>query len=338
MSGSVLFLSSKLTVPTRVSFFNLARPPTPTPLPFPLLSSSSRPCLANPLQGGENVNEFMNQSKAKIHVSRQHEIFPGTRDRICTVSALPPNGMNSILVGLHLILSKIRSEDTYQSFQFKLIMPAQGCGAIIGRGGVNIKAIIEETGCSMKVSEQGQMPLAMPFRLLTISGSIDQQIKAVALCFDVLSKNFHHDYLSQIKDFHGVDASSAHHLPLGHPGPVPWGGSGLTRHESSPLPGLPQVTATLVTTCVIRLPDEYVGPIIGKGGSVVQGIMNQSGCHVKISDKVAGSAEPRTVTITGSEAVVTRAYHLIAELLVKNLNNSGNSNNSNNNNNSSSSF
>jgi len=94
----------------------------------------------------------------------------------------------------------------------------------------------------------------------------------------------------------------------------------------------------LVTTCVIRLPDEYVGPIIGKGGSAVQGIMNQSGCHVKISDKVAGSAEPRTVTITGSEAVVTRAYHLIAELLVKNLNNSGNSNNSNNNNNSSSSF
>uniref|UniRef100_A0A7S2T6T1 K Homology domain-containing protein n=2 Tax=Chloropicon primus TaxID=1764295 RepID=A0A7S2T6T1_9CHLO len=245
-------------------------------------------------KGGDNVTEFMKQSQTKIHVSRQNEMFPGTRDRICTISATSPQGMNSVLVGLHLILSKIVSEDTFQHFQFKLIMPSQECGAIIGKGGTNIKSIMQETGCQMKVSDHNQMP----FRLLTIMGTIDQQLKAVALCFDLLVKNST-DYMHHIKDFHGVDAT---HIatPL-HPSQFNTPSFHLTDAESAPLPGLPQVTASMVTVCVVKMPGELVGGVIGKGGSVVTSIMSQTGTHIKISEKVPGASVPRTVTIKGSE-------------------------------------
>merc|ERR1712087_318999 len=89
--------------------------------------------------------------------------------------------MQNVLIALHLILSKLQAEDSFNAFQFKLVMPAKGCGAIIGRGGVNIRSIMEDTGAQVKVSDLNQMYEGFPFRLLTISGTIDQQIRTVAL-------------------------------------------------------------------------------------------------------------------------------------------------------------
>ena len=300
-------------------------------------------------KGGENVNELMKQSETRIHMSRPHELFHGTRDRICTIYG-GEDGMNSVLVGLHLVLAKVLAEDSYNAFQFKLIMPAQACGSIIGRGGSNIKAIIDETGSNLKVSDQSQMPPGMPYRLLTMSGTIEQMIQTVALCLQ--KALLETDYLRNIKNFHGLLDVNHHGHGMdgfGGMGGMDAGGFGIGgrqnqygsrqqgpyQQESSSYfaPGEgallpPGVTATISTVCEMKMPDEFVGCIIGKGGNVINGVKNQTGCDVKVSERgydepgVPGlletstaNAQIRTVTITGTEQMVIRAYNIFLEQL-----------------------
>ena len=259
-------------------------------------------------KGGEYVNECMRQSQTRIHLSKQQEVFPGTNDRICTISATTSDGVQSVLTALHLILTKIRSEDTFGDYGVRLISPSKGCGAVIGKGGNKIKSITEESGCKMKVSEQAA---GLRFRLLSITGTVDEQLKAVALCLEILVDSLQDEYASQLRDFHGVGASMAQPgmaPPLG--GLRPAGREAVVAAQPTQLPGLPQVTATMVTTCVVRVPDEMVGSVIGRGGNVVQNIMKQSGSLVKVSDKQYGDPV-RTVTITGAEANVRNAFNLV---------------------------
>ncbi len=154
---------------------------------------------------GATVNDIMRQSQTKVHVSKPHEVFPGTRERVCTILG-DGGGMKSILVGLHLILSKIRAEDTHNEFFFRLIMPAQVCGAVIGRQGANIRAIIEETGAELKVSDQKEVLHSAPFRLITIFGSVDQQLRTVNLCVQRAMEES--DYLERIRGFNGTSGSA----------------------------------------------------------------------------------------------------------------------------------
>ena len=57
-------------------------------------------------KGGTTINEFQTQSGAKIQLSRNHEYFPGTSDRIISLSG----AVKEVLTAFHLILSKIISE------------------------------------------------------------------------------------------------------------------------------------------------------------------------------------------------------------------------------------
>lgn len=129
-------------------------------------------------KGGVTINEFQSQSGARIQLSRNHEYFPGTTDRIIALSGT----IKEVLTAFHLILSKILSEvslhlplgfemcqqwsasshifsldkqaekDTGQdmkSNQVRLIVPNAVCGAIIGKGGATIKYV----GVVLSISE-----------------------------------------------------------------------------------------------------------------------------------------------------------------------------------------
>lgn len=57
-------------------------------------------------KGGGTISEFQAKSGARIQLSRNHEYFPGTTDRIILISGT----VNEISTALHLILSKIINE------------------------------------------------------------------------------------------------------------------------------------------------------------------------------------------------------------------------------------
>jgi RNA-binding protein Nova len=57
-------------------------------------------------KGGATVSDFQTQSGARIQLSRNHEFFPGTTDRIILVTG----SINEILTAANLILQKLLSE------------------------------------------------------------------------------------------------------------------------------------------------------------------------------------------------------------------------------------
>lgn len=57
-------------------------------------------------KGGATITDFQSQSGARIQLSRNHEFFPGTTDRIIMVSG----AINDIIKAMELILAKLLSE------------------------------------------------------------------------------------------------------------------------------------------------------------------------------------------------------------------------------------
>lgn len=57
-------------------------------------------------KGGATITDFQSQSGARIQLSRNHEFFPGTTDRIIMISGT----INEILKAVELILAKLLNE------------------------------------------------------------------------------------------------------------------------------------------------------------------------------------------------------------------------------------
>lgn len=75
----------------------------PTHLRF-LVSNTAAGCIIG--KGGSTINDFQSQSGARIQLSRSHEFFPGTNDRIIMVSGM----FDEVMKAMELILEKLLDE------------------------------------------------------------------------------------------------------------------------------------------------------------------------------------------------------------------------------------
>ena len=73
-------------------------------------------------------------------------------------------------------------------------------------------------------------------------------------------------------------------------------------------PGQPNVTLTIR----MIMSGKEVGSIIGKGGEIINGIREESGAKIHISD---GSVPERIVTVTGSTDGILKAFNLVSKKL-----------------------
>ena len=127
-------------------------------------------------KGGATISEFQEQSSARIQLSRNNEYFPGTADRVLSVSG----PVNQVLTALHLIVGKVKSEDAVadsllsrdrKSTQLRLLVPAALCGTLIGKAGATIKSFHEDSHATIMVSPQDRQPAGVPDRIVKITGS-----------------------------------------------------------------------------------------------------------------------------------------------------------------------
>lgn len=287
-------------------------------------------------KGGATINEFQSQSGARIQLSRNHEYFPGTSDRIIALSGT----IKEVLTAFHLILSKILSEaekDNGQDMkpnQVRLIVPNLVCGAIIGKGGATIKSFVEESNASIKLSPLEQSILGVHDRIITIIGNLDQQLRAVALVVSKVAEDPNYNqYASASLSFTGA-ASTLVGL-RGHAAfpSMSYGGAPFLRNgmngnyrmkglisplvaAQTPPVAVPVMPGGSMTTSVtLAIPDEHVGAIVGRGGKIITDIQQSSGVRIKISDRgdfVPGTTN-RKVIITGSAEGVRTAQQVVAQ-------------------------
>ncbi|KAI7892687.1 uncharacterized protein EV154DRAFT_480176 [Mucor mucedo] len=122
-------------------------------------------------RGGKNVSDIRELSNARVTIS---EIVPGAYERILTVSG----PVNAVAKAYSLVGEKILSEHTQpeesnadgeQILTIKLLVPDNKMGTLIGKGGVVIKSIQDESGSRLNASEE---PLPMSSeRTISIQGT-----------------------------------------------------------------------------------------------------------------------------------------------------------------------
>ncbi|KAL2621058.1 hypothetical protein R1flu_001263 [Riccia fluitans] len=292
-------------------------------------------------KGGATISDFQAQSNARIQLSRNHEYFPGTTDRIILISGT----VSEILTALNLILSKILNEaedgdDGDQKLnQVRLIVPNNVCGAIIGKGGATIKAFVEDSGANIKLSSQDQTIPGVSDRMVTITGTLEKQLRAVDSIMSKLSEDPNYaQYANSPISYPGMGLLGMQGLrgryagsPVQSPGyaaAILFPSAGAVNSRSKgimpPLVGLhspiqitlPVVEAgPLTTSLTVAVPDDRVGAIVGRGGKTIAEIQLASGVRIKISERgdfVAGTKH-RKVTIAGTAEGVRMAQHLLTQ-------------------------
>ncbi|GKV34224.1 hypothetical protein SLEP1_g42616 [Rubroshorea leprosula] len=146
-------------------------------------------------KGGSTITEFQSKSGARIQLSRSHEFFPGTSDRIIMISGT----IDDVLKALELILAKLLSElnvddgdDAEPRTKVRLIVPNSSCGSIIGKGGSTIKSFIEDSQAGIKISPQDNNYYGLNDRLVTLTGTLDEQMRAFELILPKLAEDPHY--------------------------------------------------------------------------------------------------------------------------------------------------
>ncbi|XP_061363794.1 protein BTR1 isoform X2 [Gastrolobium bilobum] len=251
-------------------------------------------------KGGSTITDFQSQSGARIQLSRNHEFFPGTTDRIIMVSG----AITEILRAVELILSKLLSElhsedenDAEPKTKVRLIVPNGSCGGIIGKGGATIRSFIEESQAGIKISPQDNNYYGQNDRLVTVTGTLDEQMRAIDLIVSKLAEDPHYSQSMNSPFSYPATYNAMNYKPNGAGGKLQ-----NSKEERS-------------NSVTIGVADEHIGLVVGRGGRNIMDISQISGARIKISDRgdyISGTTD-RKVTITGSQRAIRTAESMILQ-------------------------
>ncbi|CAL2240159.1 unnamed protein product [Prunus armeniaca] len=252
-------------------------------------------------KGGATITDFQSQSGARIQLSRNHEFFPGTTDRIIMVSG----SINEILKAVDLILAKLLSElyseetdDVEPRTKLRLVVPNSSCGGIIGKGGSTIKSFIEGSQAGIKISPQDNNYFGLNDRLVTVTGNLDEQMRAVDLIVSKLSEDPHYT-----QSMNAPFSYPAAYNAMSYGPPNGTGGKFQNNKEDRS------------NSVTIGVADSHIGLVVGRGGRTIMEISQASGARIKISDRgdfMSGTTD-RKVTITGSQRAIRAAESMILQ-------------------------
>ncbi|KAF2318452.1 hypothetical protein GH714_007836 [Hevea brasiliensis] len=229
-------------------------------------------------KGGATITDFQSQSGARIQLSRNYEFFPGTSDRIIMISGT----LDDVIKAVELILAKLFSEfhaedgvDFDTRTKVRLIVPNSSCGSIIGKGAI-IKSFIEESQAGIKISPQDNNFYGLNDRLVTVTGTLEEQIRAIDLILAKLVEDPHYSQTMHTH-FHMLEDRT--------------------------------------NSVTIGIADEHIGLVVGRGGRNIMEISQVSGARIKISDRgdFMSGTNDRKITITGSQRAICSAEGMIMQ-------------------------
>ncbi|KAF3632539.1 Protein BTR1 [Capsicum annuum] len=334
-------------------------------------------------KGGSTITDFQARTGARIQLSRNYEVFPGTPDRIVMVSGF----LDDILKAVDLILGKLLDEFYVEDggkvdprSKFRLIVPNSSCGGIIGKGGATIKiqgrvgplgpkghctqpylaefhfckmlfpqqilcsplivemilshytlvfffleqilcisnnltylaelklerSFIEDSRAGIKISPQDYNFPGLHDRLVTVTGTLEEQMRAIELILFKLAED--HNY---VQSMNAPFQYAAVYVGMNYGPPHRVGGRYPNYRQQNKV--APQEDRD--NSITIGVADERVGLVLGRNGRSIMEISQLSGARVKISDRgdfLPGTCD-RKVTITGSQRAIRMAESMISQ-------------------------
>ncbi|XP_056612321.1 RNA-binding protein Nova-2 isoform X1 [Triplophysa dalaica] len=146
-------------------------------------------------KGGQTIVQLQKETGATIKLSKSKDFYPGTTERVCliqgTVEALnsvhdfiaekvremPQSAQKSEPVSILQPQTTVNPDRVKQA---KLIVPNSTAGLIIGKGGATVKAVMEQSGAWVQLSQKPE-GINLQERVVTISGEPEQNRKAVEI-------------------------------------------------------------------------------------------------------------------------------------------------------------
>lgn len=150
-------------------------------------------------KGGQNIAQVQQTTGARIKLSPNNDYYPGTQERI----GLIIGELENITAMLNFVIEKIRQEpqglkmnpsitfDRERSKQMKVIVPNSTAGMIIGKGGVTIKSINEQTGARLQITQKDAENVAGE-RVIAVSGNLEQVQAACTLLVSKIQEDPEH--------------------------------------------------------------------------------------------------------------------------------------------------
>ncbi|XP_059370234.1 RNA-binding protein Nova-1-like isoform X2 [Carassius carassius] len=146
-------------------------------------------------KGGQTIVQLQKETGATIKLSKSKDFYPGTTERVCliqgTVEALnsvhdfiaekvremPQSAQKTEPISILQPQTTVNPDRVKQA---KLIVPNSTAGLIIGKGGATVKAVMEQSGAWVQLSQKPE-GINLQERVVTISGEPEQNRKAVEI-------------------------------------------------------------------------------------------------------------------------------------------------------------
>lgn len=253
-------------------------------------------------KAGQTIEQIQKNSGARVQLSRAGEFYPGTSERVLLLSG----PLHSVLTAVFLMLEKLprepgspRSAARGREDVVKMAVSRKLCGAVIGQKGQTIRDFMQDSGATIRVQPLSELTPSDSERIISVLGSRDCVLRAVALILNTLSAD---DKFNAYMDLTLQLASTQGLVPA--------------VRASTGKSSLSNARAVLT----MALLDEDVGAILGKKGQTLTQIQQNAKVAIKISDrsKMDPHTHEREVTLSGSYAGIQLACAMISEKLSAN--------------------
>ncbi|XP_044510998.1 RNA-binding KH domain-containing protein RCF3-like isoform X1 [Mangifera indica] len=194
-------------------------------------------------------------------------------------------------------------------FILRLLVLSNQVGCLLGKGGSVIKLMSADSGAQIRVLPRDKLPTCASAsdEVVQVSGEIDAVRKALQSVSQQLLKNPPRDH----------DSFPANLTGQSHPPNHSFGSQGATHalgrrdgtdvhssntplipkfHESS-MPSRLKPLQELLTFRIL-CHDERVGGVIGKGGSIIKSLQQETGCEIKVLEAVSNT-DDRIIVVAG---------------------------------------
>lgn len=283
-------------------------------------------------KGGAAIIELQSSTKARVNIAQSGDFFPGTLERAVLVAGT----LSQIITCQAMIWKRMapslrvdRDDDDNNNasnilmdddiIAGKLIIPASASGLIIGRGGAVIQMISEMSNAKIQLSSKEDAVFTQE-RVVNIQGTLAACIKATSQIITKLSEDEEiNKYVNPSTSYDNMVSNISQSVygrgnRRDHSDPV---SRVVTIDRSQPTnpPSVFTETLSATTTINMAVPDQYVGLILGPGGSYVAEITRFTGAKITVSRRgeyIEGT-QNRSVTIVGTPQAAQAAHLFIAE-------------------------
>lgn len=257
---------------------------------------------------GVSIRAITQETHARIDVHRREN--PGASDKAVTINGTPDGCISAAIK----ILAKVREEDrnvrtadgTWDNNEepLKILAHNSLIGRLIGKDGRHLKAVQGKVETKISISKDSDRPMGYYWqkvgywqqsmaemsmmnaeRTITIEGDLQKSEEALKLIMEKLRSCYENDMQSA---YQGPPPNGYMGPPQGMYGPV---------QAYGPL----QTPSNVTENCVLYIPANAVGAIIGTKGSHIRNVSRIANASIKISPpENADGDKERRVAIVGT--------------------------------------